>query len=252
GSVLGGKRLAMIAALLLSLSPWHVSYAQEARMYTLLTLAATTSMYGLARLIEKSRSEKLASDDIVSRPSHSSALPWLAYTLGTALALWTYNLAIFLLAASNLVVIGLWFMREFVEIRFLRKWVIAQIAVLALWTPWIPVMLIQAASVYHAYWIPAPNISTLIDTFQTYSAAFISHNYADSSSIPINPHEVSLLRPFFNLFVLTLIVYTLWVWRRRRHWIFFLLCFWLVAPLGQLFASIWRPIFLDRSLIWTS
>src|SRR5262245_16343487 len=55
-----GSRIALVTAVLLAISPFHVQYAQEARMYALLCLLATVSMYSfLSFLGESSRTSRL-------------------------------------------------------------------------------------------------------------------------------------------------------------------------------------------------
>ena len=43
-----------------------------------------------------------------------------------------------------------------------------------------------------------------------------------------------------------------WSWRRDRRWIVFVVIFGLTAPLAELVVSLWRPIFLPRTLIWAA
>jgi uncharacterized membrane protein len=141
GKIVGGPRLGTLSALLLAISPWHVAYGQEARMYALLTLWTTLAIYGLARL--------LTGSEVVNEPSargvgwswrgsqapYKNSAPWLAYIGGTAAALWTQSMALFLPIATNLVVLSWWSIHHRVDSSFLRKWCFAQIAVLLLWSP---------------------------------------------------------------------------------------------------------------------
>jgi uncharacterized membrane protein len=55
-----GKRLSspvvgLAAAVLLAFSPFHIRFAQEARMYTLLTLNTAVALYALVRLLTDPR-----------------------------------------------------------------------------------------------------------------------------------------------------------------------------------------------------
>jgi mannosyltransferase len=87
-----GMRAAWLAALLLALSPLHVYYAQEARMYTLLTFLGLLSSYLLLRLLN-SQSTNLRSPHLWS------------YVLTVVAALYTHYFAFFLLAAHILYVL---------------------------------------------------------------------------------------------------------------------------------------------------
>jgi hypothetical protein len=55
GRRLAGRNVGLLAALILALAPFHVRFAQETRMYTLLTLNATLAMWALARLLTDPR-----------------------------------------------------------------------------------------------------------------------------------------------------------------------------------------------------
>ncbi len=55
GRRLAGRNVGLLAALLLALAPFHVRFAQETRMYTLLTLNATLAVWALVRLLTDPR-----------------------------------------------------------------------------------------------------------------------------------------------------------------------------------------------------
>ncbi|MBK8618091.1 MAG: glycosyltransferase family 39 protein [Anaerolineales bacterium] len=56
GKRISGDVVGLAAAVLLALSPFHIYYAQEARMYTFLTFNAAVAIYALVRLLTDSRS----------------------------------------------------------------------------------------------------------------------------------------------------------------------------------------------------
>lgn len=55
GRRIAGRVVGLLAALILAVAPFHVMYAQEARMYTLLALLVSLSLYFLARLLSDPR-----------------------------------------------------------------------------------------------------------------------------------------------------------------------------------------------------
>jgi len=251
GHTIGGHRLGLLAALLLAISPFHVQFGQETRMYALLTLAATLAMWGLAWLLRwpeaaarplgngwRAWRQARHSRGIFDRAVLTSDAAWLAYVVGTAAALWSHNTAIFLPIAANLIALGWWWAHRARGRGFLHNWLLAQAAVLALWGIWLPAFVIQSLMVYREFWVPRPDIVQIVITFQTFYAAFIG--------------PIPLLRPSLDLVVLGLAGLGLWGWRQDRCWLAFTLALWLVAPLGELVVSIWRPIFYVRTLIWTS
>jgi mannosyltransferase len=89
-SYVGGRRVGLLAALLLAVSPFHVFYSQEARMYSLAALLAIASMYYFLRLAE-------------GRPGGS-----LRYYLSTLLLLLSHNSGLIILAIQNLYCLLIW------------------------------------------------------------------------------------------------------------------------------------------------
>lgn len=55
GRLLAGPRVGFVAALLLSISPFHIWYSQEARMYTLMTVSVLAAHWFLFRLLRTGR-----------------------------------------------------------------------------------------------------------------------------------------------------------------------------------------------------
>jgi 4-amino-4-deoxy-L-arabinose transferase-like glycosyltransferase len=251
GSTIGGHRLGLLAAFLLAVSPLHVQFSQEARMYALLTLAATWAMWGLAWLLKKPEKavqpigsgwrawwQARHSAGTWDRTGWVTDVAWLAYVLGTTAALLSHNTAIFLPIAANLAAGVEWWPHRRERSGFLRNWLLAQGIVMLLWSTWLPAFFIQSLMVYREFWIPKPDLLYVLVTMQMLYASFIGPS--------------PLLRPWLDLIVLGVAVIGFWSWRRERRWLTFTLALWLVAPIGELVVSIWRPIFYIRTLIWTS
>jgi mannosyltransferase len=59
GKRMSGAVMGLVAAVFLALSPFNIYYAQETRMYTLLTFNAAVAIYALVRLLTDSRSVRL-------------------------------------------------------------------------------------------------------------------------------------------------------------------------------------------------
>jgi len=249
GAIIGGRPLGGVAALLLATAPLHVEFGQEVRMYALLTLATTLAMGGAAWLL---RWPEAAAAPIgtgwrawrQARRTGSAAkaplvadLAWLAYVLGVTAALLSHNTAIFFPLAINLIVLGWWWARRR-DRRFLRNWLLAQGAVLLLWSFWIPSLIVQSILVYREFWIPRPDLLRILVTLQMLYAGRMG--------------PTLWLRPWLDLIVWGMIVLGIRSWRREPLWLAFTLGLWLIAPVGELIVSIWRPIFYIRTLVWTS
>jgi len=116
-----GRRTALVAALILTVAPFHVYYSQEARMYALVTLLVLASSYLFLLLLEEQASR-------TKRCVH-----WILYVLVTSMAMYSQYYAAFLPAAQTL----------FLFLRFRRyknvlpRWIAAQAALLLAYLPWL-------------------------------------------------------------------------------------------------------------------
>jgi hypothetical protein len=94
---------AVVAGLLMALSPLEVQYGQEARSYTLVTLLITIALWGLLRLAQNPHTAAL---DV--RRIDADRLGWVAYVAGTIGALDVLGDAAPWLIASNLALFLIW------------------------------------------------------------------------------------------------------------------------------------------------
>ena len=249
---IGKRDVAIVAAILFSLSPINVHYSQETRMYSLLTLAAAVSILGQAWLFRSTEPAGTAiettSHTRTSIPYHDrasnpgawrAAAPWLAYILGTAMALWVHYPAVFLPIAANFVM--LMSGRELTgRPRFTRNWIVAQLAVVALCSPLIPLYLQQSSGPNLAP-VPAVNLATVFDAL-----------LPDMNSSGGTPLFLGLRALGFEL-AMVAVGLAIWAWRGNRRWLIFALGLWLIPLAGEIIVSfVWRPILATRTLIWTT
>jgi mannosyltransferase len=227
GRTIRDHRLGIVSALLLAISPFQVWYSQEARGYSLLTFGATAAMWGVAYLLR--HPERSAS-------MRAAGWAWLAYVLGTSIALLAHNTAVFLPIGANVLMLGWWWIHGRGPRGFLRTWLLAQLAVLCLWGSWLPAYLQQVIHGESYAWIPTPTVGGVLSgIYAMYGGVTRATPY-----------------PLEALVVLVLGAIGLWSWKQDRRWIAFLLVFCLAAPLGELIVSFWRPIFLTQTLIWAA
>jgi uncharacterized membrane protein len=114
---LAGPTTGLLAAGLLAISPYHVWYSQEAKMYALIVLLALASSTSLVEALERNR-----------------RLWWAAYALVTTLMFYTHVATVLIFVAQSLYVVltrNAWRGRE-------RGWLVAA-AVLTL--PYLPIAL---------------------------------------------------------------------------------------------------------------
>ena len=129
-----GAKAALLAAVLVAISPFHVWYSQEVRMYTVGAVLGMASLGATLCLLEPSARSRL-----------TAGWTWAAYILCSALGLWALYYFAFLLVAINLLVAVWWLLhRRRAGWGWLARWGLAQVAVLLLYLPWIPVAWRQA------------------------------------------------------------------------------------------------------------
>ena len=121
----GGRRVAMSAALFVVLSPLHVVYSGEARMYTLLPLLSLLSVFALDRAL-RGRSPSWAA----------------AYAFTLALCIYTHNYGLFLLPIGVLHAL----LRRDRSLQCVQLVGIATLSAIILAGPWLPVVAQQAES----------------------------------------------------------------------------------------------------------
>ncbi len=118
GKTLSGPVTGLLAALVLALSPFHIQYGQETRVYTFLALCACGSMWMTARLLLDPRVRAQTPGQPMADPRQQLADPtWLGYMAFTALAIYGHNTAIFLPVGINLFMLGLMLFRRFCPTR---------------------------------------------------------------------------------------------------------------------------------------
>lgn len=124
------SRVAVWASFIVATSPVHILYSQQVRMYSLLPLLATASVFLLVRSAQTYRKGYLA-----------------AYVVVTALALYTHNFALWLLPAHLVLLLwrgDLW--------KRPVPWLVAFAAVALAYAPWIPTLSRQVANPDHYAW----------------------------------------------------------------------------------------------------
>lgn len=134
GRWLGGRRAGLLAAALLAISPFHIFYSQEVRMYALVAL------WGVLALGAAGRGLDVRSPRPTAPPGPAAAdvrLGWLAgYVIAMTLALYTQYYAGFL--AAGLTLAGLWVLwRRRARLGQIGLWLLAQGVVALLTLPWL-------------------------------------------------------------------------------------------------------------------
>ncbi len=288
GKRMSGTVMGMAAAILLAFSPFNIRFAQDARMYTLLAFNAAVAIYALVRLLTESRSSRPIGSQFreylhtwrtdgrvepdkeaefsykdksrdqtgwrawISRHRWSpiqtieTDLAWVAFIVFSAATMLSHNTAIFFPIATNIFVLGLMLYQRIKKSGPLPafqapsfwSWVKAQLGIFLLWSPWIFAFIKQASRVYQEFWIPKPGWSTIIQTLSSF----------------LNDSALGQANQIAIVWVLYALVLCLGLAHYGKQFSRFLFLAALIAVpiVGELIVSIRRPIFLDRTLIWTT
>lgn len=229
GQRLSGAGLGLAAAVILALSPFHIYYAQETRMYTLLAFNAGVAIYALVRLLTGARTRK----------------DWALFVVFSAATMYTHNTAVLFLAAVNSFVLGLMLWQRMrktgsplaFQVPAFWDWAKAQVAILLLWGAWIFVFIQQAKVVDQRFWIPTPTWDSLVRVLEVFLSPSLSYLEGGPALMA------------WGLYALLLGLALLHYRSKLSH--FLLLATLFAVPfVGELLVSLRRPIFSDRTLIW--
>jgi hypothetical protein len=260
-------RAGVLAASILALAPFHVRFAQEARMYALLMLNVSLATLALTYLLADPRAaaqplgrqlrtlvRSVASSTAARRAPRelpTTDLAWLAYMLFTAASVLTHSTAIFFPLATNIFVIGFILYRRNRPVApssidstpdfappAMSNWLWAQLGALLIWLPWSYAFVVQSMGVYNEFWIPAPTTKTVVSALRALLNDFL-------------PQSISQVWAIWLGYAFLLALGALHLYKRPPILVFLLML--LLTPLlGELLVSLRRPIFYDRTLIWTT
>ncbi len=205
---------AAIAVFIVAVSPFHVQFAQEARMYALLTLEVAFVIYFLARLMTAQVAQ---------------GRDWVGLSVSQALVMLTHNTAaVYLPVALNAAAVLIYLLfptgvggearaqkpeeevsgadadnisqekgqtagegrrtggpalaaEEVNSEAFWKDWVRFQGLAFLLWLPWAVPFIIQVLDVGSGFWLPPPWPNLVLDTFRNFHFAFLP------SHLPVRP-----------------------------------------------------------------
>lgn len=148
---------ALVAALLLAVAPFQIQYSQEARSYSLMLLLSLVSSLLFVRLLNADK-PKARLD--------------AAYVLVSAAALYSHLYALFTLLAETIAYAVEW-LRSKKPLFGTRRWVVAQIGIVALSLPWLPIAIEWARSVGSGFWVAPMTMHDLLTTYAAYAGGSV-------------------------------------------------------------------------------
>jgi hypothetical protein len=225
GRTLGGVRVGLVAAALLALAGFELRFAQEARMYAMLSCATAWAMSGLMPLL--------------LRPAEAfdpgARRHWRNYVLGSLLAVWSHNMGFLWPLAATAAVLPL-FWPEPGRRRLALRWLTVNLIVLVLWLPYWPWLLHQASVVLSGFHLRQPSAGRLFD---------------DLSWIHLGIRKPEEPWEFLGI-ALGLVPLGLGLAVLRGRIGAALLLLMAVPVLASLATALWQPLYANRVLQWTA
>ena len=210
GTTLFEKRVGFYASLLTAISPIHIYYSQEVKMYTLLPLLSLASFFMLYLCLKEKKN-----------------IYWVVYGLVTILVLYTHNYGIFLLIAE----LCFYILFNPKPKGSSLKFVLTQAVILLDYLPRLLVISEQAARDMNP-WIQVPTLSDVASTFMHFSLLSWSLFLTESLSKTLN-----FVLPLFAL------IFLIGICSREKNKLF--LQTYLLLPLGLAFGVSYKiPVYV--------
>jgi mannosyltransferase len=226
GSLLFSRKTGLLAAILTFLNPFLFSYGFEGRMYSILALGVTASMYFFLKII------------YAKTPN---LLIFFGYIISTTWALYSHHFSIFALFVQVL-----WFLYEFlfVDRKKAGKIFLTFLGIGILYSPWLIPLYNQTKMVGGGFWLGTPTLTTLKNLIYEYLAEGIKNPQIEIPLLDQNLGQISLYFIFAILIIRN--------WTKNIKKTLFLLS-WFLLPIlitwgvSQKFTS----IFFNRYLLYT-
>ena len=210
------QKTAETAMLISAFMPFQVHYAQEIRMYAFLALWLLLASYSFLRG-SKSGNWRW----------------WILFSLSSALAQYTHNLAAFFLIPLAVVPLV---QRDW---KTLRSVLISGLVAVLLYFPWLIQLPAQLSKVDQSYWVTSPDISDLFTLLVVFT-----------SNVPL---PALWILPALTIAILVLVIGLMQTIRAKYDinkanglWVLYLS----FAPPSLLFLfSQWIPVYIERALL---
>jgi mannosyltransferase len=281
GQRLAGPLTGLMAALILAVSPFHVRFAQEARMYALLALAAAAAMACLACLLRETTVGAVHAGPArlgQEEPPLPRRLAWTGCVVFTATAMLTHSTALLLPVSMNLFVLGLIWRRrkaapapsrtpvrlpgpgQYWEERpgaaKIQAW--GDPSPVELGPPKLRSWLVAQTGVlllWGVIWLPVfvGQASRVYREFWMPTPTW--RTVIDTMGNFLSAHLPRPQMPWLDAIWVVygvLLAFAIAALRRRPAVLALLLTLFLTPLIGELLVSLRRPVFYDRTLIWAT
>lgn len=224
GKLIFNEKAGIFSALLLAISPFHIFYSQELRMYSIISFLGIVSIFFLWKALKD-----------------KSNFFWLGYIVTNVLNIYIQPMAFFLFIGE--IIFFIIFIKRYKQI--LKKWVFSNSIIAILLGP-VAMLLISGLKflrednllfTYLFSWIPVPSLKSILFTFKNFS---IGYNVPLSTALIISAI-------FFLLFLYGAIKAV----NKKESLILSLICLFLPIIL-IFFISRFKRCYVDRYFIISS
>ena len=250
GRTMSGRRDGLYAACLVATAPFLIRYAQEARMYAMLTFFCSLALMSAALIISRQSDRRPAvigeglrglwrrwhrRDDAKAAHRGGDDALWAMYIVAVLGGMFSHSTAVLLPVVTTLIFLTAIAAAPTFRWLRLRNLIAANAAVFALYVFYIPLLLngIQTSETLFK-----PTLVSLLQIIKT-----LVRTYANEH-VPVQAVAMAALGAL-----------ALWGWRRRKDWKW--IGFTLAATLGLpmllfIMSAVLREVFFARILIWAS
>ena len=220
GQLLFNKKVGLISAFILAISPLSIYYSQELRPYSLVTFFVLMSIYNLIKSLENNRLRS-----------------WIGFIIFTVLCMYTHFATVFLLIIVNFFFLYRYFTDKKCKV-LLKRWVITQLVIGGLY--FLGIMgLLKKAIIWYA-WPPEPSFALIIQSFMYFNMGF-------NASATVYYLAVLLFLPLF--------LSGAWFSCKQKKYknSIWLLLLWLFIPITMIIivSAAISPIYVDRIFLYS-
>ena len=225
-SMIWSKKTGFLAAVATALNPFFFIYAFEGRMYSILAMGVSASMYFFLRIFS------FKGKQIVN---------YIGYIFFTLWAIYSHHFAFFAIFVQ-----AIWVVKEFLSGKKRTSFAVVKslLIVAVLYVPWLIPLYQQVTMVKGGFWLGKPSLNDLKVLIFDYLGQGIKYlNF----KIPLVNLKIYELAPYL---VFTTFIVRKW-WKSISKSIFFLL--WFLVPILATWAisQKFTSIFFNRYLLYT-
>lgn len=212
GEFIFSKKIGILSALFLCISPLHIYYSQELTYYSLSLFLTLSSGYYFVKILKD--------------PDRISSIMYVFFTLGS---IYTHPVNLTFIVTQNL----FFYFFYHKDKRLQKKWKYLQLIIFFLSLPYLYSAMFQFLKFSQSkefFWIRKPSLKMLVTTFMVFSLGY---------------HVASVLQLIAMVIFLYFLAKAIFYWHKKNEIFYFIL--WLLLPPCSIWLiSQFRPLYLHR------